>query len=431
MISRSPISWSRQVLWAVLLLPWAPARGDVLVGANGERFVGRVLEETSDTVIFESELGGRLSIPRNRIRELQRTPPAKAVQTNQVSATPINAASTNFADWRPPGVGKDGFDWLQLKSSEWLKGHLYYVQDRKVEFESDKLEDLSLKLKDVRQLYSARPLFAKFDDRDRVFGTIVMSNDMVEVFGPEQVRLSRDQLTGITPGGNREIEFWTGKATVGLNLQSGNTRQVTMNASAELARRTPATQFLLDYLGNFSEVEGAQNANNHRINLSYDIRLNRHWFFRPVQLEYYRDQLANIDYRTTANVGVGYYLFDRDGLEWKMAAGPGFQYTRYETVSPGEPDSASTPAGIFQTEFRADVTTRLTFIESFTGTVSSEEAGLYNHHLISTLEFEIKRFLNLDLSFVWDYLQTPQREADGVVPQHSDLRLSLGLGVKF
>ncbi len=415
------------ILRLMLVLAMVSARADVLIGSNGERFVGKVLEETSDRVIFESEIGGRISIPRNRIRDLQRT---TAVNTNQPSTTLTNSARA-FADWVPPGVGKDGFDWLQLKSSEWLKGHLYYVQDKKVQFESDKLEDLSLKLKDVRQLYSARPLFAKFDDRERVFGTIVLSNDVVEVFGPEQVELPRDQLTGITPGGNREIEFWTGKAVVGMNFQSGNTRQVTMNASAELARRTPATQFLLDYLGNFGEVNGTQNANNHRINVSYDVRLNRDWFLRPVQLEYYRDQLANLDYRATAGIGVGYYLFDRDGLEWKVAAGPGFQYTRYETVSPGESDSSSTPAAIVQTEFRADVTSRLTFIESFNGTLSSEEAGLYNHHFISTLEFEIKRFLNLDLSFVWDYLQNPQREADGVLPQHSDLRLTLGLGVKF
>ena len=48
-----------------------------------------------------------------------------------------------------------------------------------------------------------------------------------------------------------------------------------------------------------------------------------------------------------------------------------------------------------------------------------------------TIEFEIKRFLDLDLSFVWDYLQNPQTESDGAVPEHSDLRLTLGVGVKF
>jgi hypothetical protein len=204
-----------------------------------------------------------------------------------------------------------------------------------------------------------------------------------------------------------------------------------MNASGELARRTPTTQFLVNYLGNFSEIEGAQNANNHRVNLSYDVRLNRDWFLRPVQLEYYRDQLANIAHRVTAGVGVGYYLFDREGLEWKVAAGPGYQYTRFETVAPGEADTASTPAAILQSEFKADITSRLTFIQTFAGTLASQEAGLYGHHFVTTLEFEIKRALDLNISFVWDYLQNPQPEANGVVPVRSDLRLTLGVGVKF
>jgi hypothetical protein len=416
------------MLLVVVAVPIDLANGDVLITSNGERFVGKVLEETADTVVFESENAGRLTLPRARIRELQRTP--LTAPTNQSPAT-VNSTLATTNSWLPPGVGKDGFDWIQLKSDEWLKGHLDYVQNKRVQFESDKLEDLSLKFKDVRTIFSSKPMFAKFEGREQVFGTVVLSNDVVEVFGPEQVELPREQLTGITPGGEREIEFWSGKALLGVNLQEGNTKQVTLNASAELARRTPATQFLLNYLGNFGQVNGSENANNHRINLSYDVRLNRDWFLRPVQLEYYRDQLANIGHRVTGAVGVGYYLFDRDELEWKLAAGPGYQYTRFETVAPGEADSASTPAGTIQMYFKAEATSRLTFIESFTGTFTSQEAGLYNHHFVSTLEFEIKRHLELDLSFVWDYLQNPQAEANLAVPVRSDLRLTLGIGARF
>jgi hypothetical protein len=187
----------------------------------------------------------------------------------------------------------------------------------------------------------------------------------------------------------------------------------------------------VDYLGNFSEVNGEQSANNHRINLSYDVRLNENWFVRPVQLEYYRDQLANIGHRLTAGVAVGYYLFDRDGLEWVVSAGPSYQYTRFETVSADAAEAASTPAATLQSRFKADITSRLTFIQTYSGTVASQEAGLYSHHMVSTLEFEVKHHLNLDFSFVWDFLQSPQTEANGAVPEHSDVRLTLGIGVKF
>jgi hypothetical protein len=71
------------------------------------------------------------------------------------------------------------------------------------------------------------------------------------------------------------------------------------------------------------------------------------------------------------------------------------------------------------------------FIQTFGATLTSQEAGLYTHHAVSTLEFGIKRHLDLNISFVSDYLQDPKPEASGVVPQHGDYRLIVGAGVKF
>jgi putative salt-induced outer membrane protein YdiY len=351
-------------------------------------------------------------------------------RTNAALPALTNLPSTNLS-WLPSAIGHDTEDWIQLKSGEWLRGRLRYIQQRKVEFDSDELKDLSLDLKDVRQVYPSKSLFTKFNNRDQIYGKVVLSNAVVEVLGPEQVTLSRDQLAGITPGGSREIDFWSGNLNIGLNLQAGNTRQTTLSTSAQLARRTPSTIGQLNYLGNFGEVDGIQNANNQRITGNYDIRLNRHWFVRPAYLDYYQDALANIAHQGTLSVGAGYNIFDREDLEWKVAAGPGYQYTKYETVEAGQSDTASTPAGVLQTSFKADITRRLKFSETIGIVLTSEEAGLYSHHAVSTLEFEIKRHLDLDVSFVWDYLQNPQIESSGALPERSDFRLTLGIGVKF
>jgi hypothetical protein len=50
---------------------------------------------------------------------------------------------------------------------------------------------------------------------------------------------------------------------------------------------------------------------------------------------------------------------------------------------------------------------------------------------VSTLEFEIKWHLNLDVSYVCDYLQNPERKSDGVIPQKSDTYLTVGFGAGF
>jgi putative salt-induced outer membrane protein YdiY len=427
-------------LWAMTLTTWA----DVLIGTNGDRFTGKVVKETPESVEFDSELGGILIVPRSRIRELLRSaqtasdqglqstnslPAAVSVPLNPSSSSSKSPPSTN--SWLPPGVGTDGADWIQLKSGEWLRGQLEYIQERKVSFDSDELEQLTLNLKDVRQVYPAKPFLAQFYGHPQVYGKVAISNEVVQVSGFEKVTLPRDRLTGVTQGGNRELDLWSIKASLGLTLDAGNSSQLTETASAELSRRTPATVGQLNYLGAFSEVDGKQSANNHRLTGLYDIRLTQHWFVRPAYLDYYLDRLANVDYQATLGVGLGYYIFDRDTIEWKVALGPGYQRTKFESVEPGETRIESTPAVVFQTGFRADITRRLTFIDTFSATLANETTAQYSHHSVTTLEFEVKHHLDLDVSLVWDYLEKTQTESNGEVPKASDIRLTLGVGVKF
>jgi len=411
-----------------------PARADVLIATNGERFVGTVIEETTNLVVFQSGLSGRLTLYPSEIRKLERTgetnapPPAPvAVSTNR----PPPPAATNLA-WLPAGVGHDGADWVQLKSGEWLRGQLKYIQDKDVEFDSDELDEQTLKLKNVRQVYTTHRVYTLFEGQQPMLGKVVLSNGIVMVLGPEPVSQPLELLTGITPsGGKTGIRNWSGKVTAGVSLQSGNNKQSTVNTSAELDRRTPNTTLLLDYLGNYSEANGVQNANNDRVNLSYDIRLNRDWFVRPLQFEYYHDPLANISYRLTGGVAAGYYIFDGNDLEWTVSAGPSFQYTRFATVETDQTDTASTPAGVFESNFKYDLTSRLTVIQTLQCIVTKREAGQYTHHAVTTLEFEIKRHLNLDVSFIWDYLQNPQARSDSAIPEKSDYYLTVGFGVRF
>ncbi len=418
------------VLAALGLVP-ASAMADVLTGTNGERFIGTLIQETATNVVFESEFAGRLTFPQSRIRDLVRTPP---ISSNAVIATLVatNAPATNSAAWKPPGVGTDGSDWVQLKSGEWLRGELKYIQNKEVEFDSDEMEMQTLKLKDVSKVYTTHRVFTQFADQKPAYGKVVISNDLVMVQGPEPMSRDREQLIGITPsGGKTGIRNWSGSANIGLSLQSGNHHQATMTTIAELARRTPNTTLDFNYLGNYSKADGVENANNNRFNATYDVRLNKDWFVRPLQFEYYNDPLANIDYRLTGGVGAGYYIFDRTGLEWKISAGPSFQYTKFSNVGTNESETASTPAAVLNSYFKTDITKRLTFIQLYQSSFTKAEAGQYTHHTVTTLEFEIKRHLNLDVSLVWDYLQMPQPKADGTIPQKSDTYLTVGLGVRF
>ena len=87
---------------------------------------------------------------------------------------------------------------------------------------------------------------------------------------------------------------------------------------------------------------------------------------------------------------------------------------------------------MLQTNFKVDITPRLTFSERLQSIFTKEEAGQDTHHTVSTLEFKIKQHLDLDapvhLGFI---LGKPRAESDGEIPENSDFYLTVGLGYRF
>lgn len=346
---------------------------------------------------------------------------AKATGTNKPSALPP-------LDWVPP---QDKFDWIQLKSGEWLKGEIKAMQDRELEFDSDELDDLTFDWADIRQVRSARPLKLLFVDGNTASAQVNITPKKISVTGAPDVTYDRSELLGITPASDREISKWSGKVSAGLTVRSGNTEQVDYNAQARLQRRTPATRFSFDYIGNISETDGLESANNHRANSEFDVWLSRRLFLVVPGVEYYRDPFQNLEHRLTAGVGAGYDLIDRPKLEWNITAGPAYQRTYYVSVQPGEDDVKDTAALTFGTHFDWDVTSRVEFIFDYRGVLTSRDAGETTHHTVGTFSIEVTKRLDLDLSLVWDRVTNPKPDATGVEPKPDDFRLIVGLGLDF
>jgi hypothetical protein len=162
----------------------------------------------------------------------------KKLQTRKLATLPD-------LSWVPP---LDGFDWIQLKSGEWLKGELRAMQDRKLDFTSKELKDQTFDWKDIRQVRSPRTMDALFLKGDKVSGTVTITPEQVTVGGAVPESRPRDTLQSLTPGWAKERNYWSGKGSAGLTLRSGNTESIDYNAQAHLQRRTPATRLSLDYI---------------------------------------------------------------------------------------------------------------------------------------------------------------------------------------
>src|SRR5262245_53515266 len=107
-----------------------------------------------------------------------------------VSSAPNATAQSTPQVFQPPPPAPDKFDWIQLKSGEWLKGELIALYEDKLEFDSDELNKLSLDWEDIRQVRTGRVVQVRFTDRT-LTGRLVIDANTVQVVGDTTQQLER------------------------------------------------------------------------------------------------------------------------------------------------------------------------------------------------------------------------------------------------
>ena len=337
---------------------------------------------------------------------------------------PQDNPSTN-SSWTPPS---DGFDWIQLTSDEWLKGEFIGLYNKTLEFESEKLKSLSLDWSDIKQIRTKRYQQVNIDREKPAIGTLSMSGQTVTIRGRDVVEVDRDEVVSIAAGEPKEINYWRGKASLGLNVRAGNSSQVDFNTTWDIQRRTAKTRMALTYLGAFSKAE-VETANNHRVTTFFDYFYSRRFFVRPVSFEYFRDVFQNIGHRFTLGAQLGYTLIDTDRTEWNITGGPGYQIINYLTVEPGAETTRETVTGTVTSRFDTELTDWVDLVSSLQLQMGDRDSGGLTSHFTTTFGVELTSKLDLNLSFIWDRVQDPVAGDDGIVPQRDDFRVTVGLGL--
>jgi len=322
-------------------------------------------------------------------------------------------------------------DWLQLKSGEWLRGRITILQKDSLEFDSDELDDLVIKWKNVKYLKSYEPYSLRFDSHGRtpVIGVIEVIGNKVHVKTDyDDQTFDRSDLLTIASGKETEISYWKNKITFSINIRKGNTDQTDFASKITAKRRTTDSRLILDYLGNFTQVEDTETINNHRINQTYDVFLTRDLFWSPIFSEYYRDPFKNIDQQIHVGIGIGYSIINTNESEWNITAGPAYQETKYVSVLPGVDQVDSTLTMSLGTNFETELNSRVDLEGLYNVTLGDEETGNYSHHSLLTIETEITDKLDFDVTAVWDRVRSPVADQDGNTPQQDDFGILIGLG---
>ena len=218
---------------------------------------------------------------------------------------------------------------------------------------------------------------------------------------------------------------------MGVNVRRGNIDIAEHNIDLSLQRRTPTSRFSFDYLANSNVTEGERITDSHRITTSMDRFTGRRTYWRPLSIQYYKDEPQNIRHQGTADTRLGYHLMDSKKVDWELQVGVGYNYLENESVAVGEDDTETSTVGTFNSDLSIEVTSWMDYDLLVNMTFLNEESGRYQHHIVSELSTDLFRDLDIDFSIIWDRTEKPKELADGTTPEQDDVRFIVSLSYEF
>jgi len=347
----------------------------------------------------------------------------------QIPPPIIKVTTEETTEWSNTRPNKVNADWLQLTSGEWLRGKIIIMQKDNLEFDSDELDEIEIEWKKVKYIKSYEPYSLRFDGRKRAVGAIEITQDKIHIATDyDDQTFNRNELLSIATGKETEISKWKNKITFSFNVRRGNTDQTDFTSKISAKRRTVNSRLLLDYLGNFTEVEATKTINNHRMNATFDIFITRNLFLTPIAAEFFRDPFQNLEKRFNVGVAIGYTIINTNKTEWDISGGPAYQATTFVSVQAGEDSKDNTTTLVLSTKFDTEVNSKVDLEGLYSVTLGDAKTGGYTHHSVLTVETEITNKLDFDVSAVWDRVKRPVPGEDGKTPQENDFRILIGLG---
>lgn len=341
----------------------------------------------------------------------------------------ISSIQDRWEDLSPTPVK---YDWVQTKSKEWFKGEIKALYDDKLEFDSDEVGLYTFDFEDVIRIKSYHIISVNIENLATFPGILRLKGDNLTIIqGQNKYDFKRQDIVSFAPDGKYERNFWSGKATLSLDVRSGNTNQYDYSAKINMQRRTSVSRLSFDYLGRMTSKDDEEIANDHRLNQKYDRYLTRHFFWTPVFSEIYTDKYKNINQQLTLGLGLGYTLIDTKKSTWSVSGGPAFLYTKYETVGADKSIDSFSPALELSTTYEVEINSVTDVTYNYKLTYTDEAAGLYKHHMLLTLENELTSWLDLDVTGVWDYILHPQESDEGALPKRDDYQLLVGFTIEF
>ena len=337
---------------------------------------------------------------------------------------------------QPTPVFDHKFDWIRLNSGEWLKGNIISMYDDELEFDSVKFDQRSFDWDDIEELRSRFDQSIRFKDGRVIEGFIVVKNGELSILsGGKEQKYPLTELLNITSSSENRLGLWDGNFSLGANFLKGNVGQKDYTINSKIQRRTTLSRLKFDYIYNYSEVAGDEGqgstvtANSSRFTGSYDWLYSTKIFFRVLDMEYFQDELQNIESRKTYGLALGYHAVDNKKMLWDFTAGPSYQQTAYIDAIGNDIEKSAVIS--LSTLFEYELTGQIDYIFDYQLQFVSKESGSRLHNLKTGFSFDLIYNIDIDISMYIDRIAEPVPTATGDTPQENDYRTVVAFSYYF
>jgi hypothetical protein len=323
----------------------------------------------------------------------------------------------------------DGSDWLRTTSGEWVRGHIDWMREDILSFDSDEFGELEINMREVAEIHAATLNTYVFDDNTNLVGPAMMTTTKLAVQTSEGVVVRpRSELWSIVEGGGREIDYWSAAFDVGLALNRGNANQVDLNLRVDVTREDKRTLTEVVYLLNLGYADRELNVSRHVVPFANRVWLTRIWYVEPIVGQLLSDKFQDIRFRAQPAATAGARFLDIPSkLLWDVAVGFGYQYLRlvdpFVDVENPQHDGLTR----FHTRARFDLTPDIALVFSWVTNLTFTTVGNTNHTGFAEFLFEITNFLYLQSTFLYLRTEEPWPRADGSLPSKNDFFFTVGL----
>lgn len=232
-------------------------------------------------------------------------------------------------------------DTITLKNGDKISGTIGQINATTVQFESPSLGKINIATENVATYSYDQPVTVRPSDGPSVTGAATGTDTTVKVGGKEYA------LSGVK-GVNPPAQVWTGAVVINGALARGNTNKLTVgvDALAGLRRNDDKEndRFTVGAGYNFGNSGRGDNTNTDTDNWNVFGKYDKFWtdqFYTYGMGKVEHDRIANLQYRASGQIGLGYQWFEGPVSNFSTEAGLGYVYERYDFGDPKKSDYVS------------------------------------------------------------------------------------------